>query len=203
VLAVLPMVNLHFSLLPRWRGAAPVERALLAGDTVTGVCVMEVAEGLDTGGVYACEQVPVGDRETSESLRRRLVDVGSTLLVDTLEGGLGEAQAQNEALGVTYAHKIGADDLRLRWDRTATELDRLVRIGGAWTTFRGSRLKVLKARPLPAEARPGGDAGVIDRRTVACGLGALELVRVQPEGRPPMSADDWANGARPAGERLE
>jgi methionyl-tRNA formyltransferase len=203
VLAVLPMVNLHFSLLPRWRGAAPVERALLAGDPVTGVCVMEVAEGLDTGGVYASERIPIGDRETAESLRLRLVEAGSTLLVETLDAGLGEARPQDESLGVTYAHKIGPDDLRLSWDRSATELDRLVRIGGAWTTFRGKRLKVLEGRPVQAEAPCGGDAGVVEGTVVGCGLGRLALIRVQPEGRPPMRADDWANGAQPTGERLE
>src|SRR6185436_14809423 len=90
VLDALPMVNLHFSLLPRWRGAAPVERAILAGDEVTGVCVMDVEEGLDTGGVYACEEVPIAPDDTAATLRARLVDVGTGLLVRTLREGLGE-----------------------------------------------------------------------------------------------------------------
>jgi methionyl-tRNA formyltransferase len=183
VLAALPMVNLHFSLLPRWRGAAPVERAILAGDHVTGVCVMEVAEGLDTGGVFACEEVPIMPDETAGSLRARLVEVGTELLVSTLRGGLGEAQAQQGE--PVYAAKITPEDLRLVWTDPPEINLRRVRVGGAWTTFRGKRLKVLAAE--------AGD-----------GQGGLDLLTVQPEGKAPMSWRDFANGHRPtAGERFE
>lgn len=181
VLARLQMVNLHFSLLPRWRGAAPVERALLAGDEVTGVCVMALEEGLDTGGVYACVDVPIGPDTTADQLRSELVTVGSQLLVDTLEAGLGDP---TEQVGVpTYAAKIEPAERRIDWTRPADEIHRLIRLGGAWTTFRGERLKIHVADLVDGEIVP----------TV-----------VQPAGKPRMSAEAWRNGARPAeGESFE
>jgi methionyl-tRNA formyltransferase len=200
LLQALPMVNLHFSLLPRWRGAAPVERALLAGDPVTGVCVMDVAEGLDTGGIHDCAEVPIGPDTTAEELRAELVRVGTDLLVRTLERGLGVASPQ-PADGVTYAEKLRTEDRRLDWERPAEELHRVVRVGGAWTTFRGKRLKVVAAALAPDA--PGGAPGALVSGTlVRCGVGALELLEVQPEGKAPMAAVDWANGAHPAGEHL-
>ena len=181
VLAQLSMVNLHFSLLPRWRGAAPVERALLAGDTVTGVCVMAVEEGLDTGGVYAKVEVPIGSTTTLDQLRDELVGVGTRLLIDTLGAGLGAPEPQHGE--PTYAAKIDPAELRIDWARPATEIDRLVRLGGAWTTFRGSRIKMNEAELVDGELVP---------------------VLVQPEGKRPMSFDAWRNGARPAaGEWFE
>jgi methionyl-tRNA formyltransferase len=201
VLEKLPMVNLHFSLLPRWRGAAPVQRAILEGDDRTGVCLMAVDQGLDTGGVYARAEVPIERSSTAESLRDELVAVGTDLLVGALDGGLGEPVPQSEE-GVTYAEKLHSDDLRLDWSRSAEELHRLVRVGGAWTTFAGRRLKVLSA-DVDDEVAGSDLAGVvIDGPQVRCGAGTLVLKLVQPEGRPVMPAADWANGARPAGERL-
>ena len=196
VLAALPFVNLHFSLLPRWRGAAPVERALLAGDAETGVCLMQLEEGLDTGPVFAREVVPIGPEQTADELRDELVAVGSRLLVAQLAAGLGEpVPQQGEA---TSAAKIDPAELELRWDRPAEELHRLVRLGRAWTTFRGRRLKVLRA--VPAPVRPPGEPGALadDGVTVAAGTGGLRLVEVQPEGKPRQPADAWRNGVRPA-----
>jgi methionyl-tRNA formyltransferase len=194
------LVNLHFSLLPRWRGAAPVERAILAGDDETGVCVMALEETLDTGPVYGCERLPIGPDETADELRARLVSVGSDLLVHTLTTGLGEAVPQEGE--PTYAAKLEASDLRLDWDRPAAELHRVVRIGGAWTTFRGRRLKVLQARVIEVEGGPSGP-GTIEATTVRTGRGALELIQVQPEGKAAQPAAAWRNGARPApGEHL-
>ncbi|GAC1312207.1 MAG: methionyl-tRNA formyltransferase [Acidimicrobiales bacterium] len=203
VLAAVPMVNLHFSLLPRWRGAAPVERAILAGDRETGVCVMAVEEGLDTGGVYASTRLEVGDSSAAE-LRSRLVAAGTTLLTETLEAGLGPAVAQ---IGEpTYAEKITAEDLRLDWTRPATELERIPRVGKAWTTFRGRRLLVLSARAVAEGPAPGdveGAPGHPDGVVVGTGGGGLLLLRVQPEGKPVLDARAWRNGARPApDERL-
>lgn len=181
VLAALPMVNLHFSLLPRWRGAAPVERALLAGDEVTGVCLMEVEEGLDTGGVHARVDVPISPTITAAELRDELVDAGTQLLVRHLGAGLPTPIPQVGA--PTYADKIGSEDLRIDWTRPAAEIHRLVRVGGAWTTFRGVRTKILAA-------------DLVD--------GVIEPSVVQPEGRSPMSVHDWHNGVRPeAGEWFE
>jgi methionyl-tRNA formyltransferase len=193
VLDKVPMVNLHFSLLPRWRGAAPVERALLAGDTETGVCLMGVAEELDAGGVYAVERVPVGAEETADELRARLAAIGSRMLVDALERGLGEPVPQEGE--PTYASKIEPEELHLDWTQPAEQLVRVVRLGRAWTTFRGKRLRVLRSRVVTAAA---GAPGEIEGLVVAAGDGAgLELVQVQPEGRPPQPAAAWANGARP------
>ncbi len=191
VLAALPMINVHFSLLPRWRGAAPVERAVLAGDTETGVCIMQLEEGLDTGPVFACETVPIGPDQTAAALRDVLVDVGTRLLVATLDGGLHHAEAQQGE--TTYAAKVESDDLRLDWARPAVELARVVRVGGAWTTFRGKRLKVLDAR---ADDGPTGSPGVLDGDRVATGDGALVLATVQPEGKGPQPVAAWRNGAR-------
>lgn len=204
VLARVPMVNLHFSLLPRWRGAAPVERAILAGDDRTGVCVMDVEESLDTGGVHARAEVPLDDRITAAELRAELVGIGTDLLVATLDAGLGRAEPQSEE-GVTYAAKLTPADLELHWDRPAAELHRIVRVGGAWTTFRGERFKVLDADLLSAgpELSPDGPSAVpppgsLRGTAVCCGDGSfLGLRSVQPAGRAPMDATAWANGARP------
>ena len=201
VLAVVPMVNLHFSLLPRWRGAAPVERALLAGDRETGVCLMQLEEGLDTGPVFACEVVPIGPEETAEELRVQLVAVGSSLLVAQLTGGLGDPAPQvGEA---THAPKLDPAERELRWDRPAVALHRLVRVGRAWTTFRGRRLRVLRAALGDAEVHGTPGTLVGDGLGVVTGAGVLTLVEVQPEGRAAQPAAAWRNGARPVpGDRL-
>ena len=206
VLAHLHMVNLHFSLLPRWRGrgargAGPAGRRR----PDTGVCVMDVEEGLDTGGVHARAEVPIGPTTTAAELREQLVELGSDLLVDTLARPLGPAEPQ-DGHGVSYAAKLGPEDLHLDWSRPAAELDRQVRVGGAWTTLGGRRLKVLEARPVeaggPDGAAPGDGPGVaaapgeLAGDVVGCGVGALALRRVQPEGRGAMDATAYLNGAR-------
>jgi methionyl-tRNA formyltransferase len=199
VLAALPMVNVHFSLLPRWRGAAPVERALLAGDEVTGVCVIAVDETLDTGAVYARREVPIRPGVTAAELRGELVSVGTELLVSVLSGPLPEPVPQ---VGEpTYAAKIHPAELRIDWRQPAELIDRWIRVNGTWTTFRGKRLKV-HGGEVGLEA---GEPGVLIAATgpVATGAGSLQLLTVQPEGRAPMSWRDFANGMHPvAGERL-
>lgn len=173
VLLEVPMVNLHFSLLPRWRGAAPVERALLAGDTVTGVCLMQLEEGLDTGPVFSTVEVPIGPECTAKELRDTLVAVGTRQLVDALGAPLSQPVPQaGEPL---YAAKIRSEELRINWSAPAAQIDRLVRLGGAWTTLRGKRVKVLAAELEGDELRP---------------------VTVQPEGKGPMPFADFARGAR-------
>ncbi len=183
VLAALPMVNLHFSLLPRWRGAAPVERAILAGDERTGVDLMVVEEGLDTGGILGRTEVPIGPDETLDELRTRLVEAGTALLVDGLRHGLPAPIAQEGE--PTYAAKIDPEELHLDWTAPALDVHRRVRLGGAWTTHRGRRLKVWRTSVPP---RGGGPVGV-------AGDGPVELVEVQPEGKARMPAADWARGA--------
>ncbi len=206
VLAKTPMLNLHFSLLPRWRGAAPVERAILAGDTETGVCVMGVEEGLDTGPVYARRTVPLSDDIYLQALRDELVEVGSALLVDTLAGGVDGLPTPRAQEGTpTTAEKVTTEDLHLRWAETATQLHRVVRLERAWTTFRGKRLRVLRAGPAtPAtEVSPGAPPGSLLGTEVSTGQGTLRLERVQPESRTPMSAEEWVRGVHPSvGERL-
>ena len=190
VLERVPMINVHFSLLPRWRGAAPVERAILAGDTETGVCIMQLEEGLDTGPVYAVERVAIGPDDSADELRGRLVDVGTRLLVGLLASGLPEPVAQEGE--ATYAAKIEAGELQIDWAKPAVEIHRLTRLGRAWTTFRGKRLKVLRARLSDDGALA---AGTIDGVRVGTGDGAIELVAVQPEGKGIQDAQAWKNGA--------
>ncbi len=204
VLALLPMVNVHFSLLPRWRGAAPVERAVLAGDATTGVCLMEVEEGLDTGGVYRRMETPIGASETARELTDRLAALGAEMLVAALDEGLGEPVAQ--AGEVTYAHKIDPAELEIDWSAGQNGVQRLVRIGRAWTTWRGTRLLVqsVSATDGPGQgSSPAASPGALEGPMVWAGDGWLELVRVQPEGRRPQGGGEWARGARPVqGERL-
>jgi len=217
VLDRVPMVNLHFSLLPRWRGAAPVERAILAGDRETGVCLMRIEEGLDTGPVYAVRRVPIDDDLSLDALRARLVEVGSALVVDALRAGVDGLPTPEPQHGVpTIAEKISKEDLHLDWTQPAEQLARVVRLGRAWTTFRGKRLTVLEAVAAPHGRGEGVSEGTGDRAeptgrppgslvgvSVVTGAGVLELETVQPESRSPMSAEGWRRGARPVdGERL-
>lgn len=190
ILAALPMVNVHFSLLPRWRGAAPVERAILAGDRTTGVCLMEVEEGLDTGGVYRRQETAIGVDETAAALTARLAGIGADLLVRALAEGLGTPEPQSG--NATYAAKIEPAELRLDWARAAAELQRVVRLGRAWTTSSGRRLLVLQAEVVDGSVPPGTLSG----QTVGTGDGGLRLEVVQPEGKKAMAAADWLRGSR-------
>jgi methionyl-tRNA formyltransferase len=177
-----------------------VERALLAGDERTGVCLMEVAEGLDTGALHAVEETAVAADDTLATLRGRLVDMGAEMLVKALGQGLPEPVPQTGA--VTTAAKIDPAELEIDWARPAVEIDRLVRLGGAWTTFRGKRLKIWRAEVRP-DGEGAGTCGALDGLAVATGAGTLTLVEVQPEGKGRQDATSWRNGARPsAGERL-
>jgi methionyl-tRNA formyltransferase len=203
LLNLVPMVNLHFSLLPRWRGAAPVERAILAGDHETGVCLMRVEAGLDTGPVYARRVVPVDDEVDLPTLQRELVEVGSALLVETLARGVAGLPTPRPQQGEpTIAAKVTNDDLHLHWEEPAAQLNRVVRLGRAWTSFRDHRLGILKSRP-GAEAFDLGLPGTLIGASVVTGQGTLSLLEVQPESRSPMPAEDWLRGIRPTeGERL-
>jgi len=199
VLAELPMVNLHFSLLPRWRGAAPVERAILAGDDKTGVCLMRLEEGLDTGPVFSRAETAIGPDETAEELRQRLGEMGDRLLLKALTEGFPTPQPQVGE--VTYAAKIEPGELHLNFEQPALTCQRAVRVGRAWTTWKGKRLLVHEARPLQtgASLSPGEIQGTI----VGTGDGSLELLVVQPEGKAAMDGRDWARGARlQPGDRL-
>ncbi|HSK28090.1 MAG TPA: methionyl-tRNA formyltransferase [Jiangellales bacterium] len=211
-------VNLHFSLLPAWRGAAPVQHAVLAGDEVTGACTFRLEEGLDTGPVYGVLTEAVRPHDTSGDLLGRLAFSGAGLLVATLDGiedGTLQPRPQ-PAEGVSHAPKLTVEDARVDWTAPALRVDRLVRActpaPGAWTRFRGERLKL---GPLTTEPGPGGAAAdtplapgelAAGRAGVRVGTGttAVLLGQVQPQGKRAMPAADWARGVRPEpGERLD
>ena len=198
--------NLHGSLLPRWRGAAPIQRAVMAGDAETGVMVMQMEEGLDTGPVLMAERVPVG-RKTSGDLAGELSRLGADLMVRALgalerDGVTARPQAED---GVTYAKKILKEEARIDWHRSAHEIDCQVRglspFPGAFTEANGERLKILYAEPVPRSGKPG--VLLDDALTVACGEAALRLVKVQRAGKSAMSAAELLKGfALPRGTQL-
>lgn len=200
ILVRVPLVNLHFSLLPRWRGAAPVERAILAGDEQVGVCVMRVTEALDEGDVYARAVIPLSPEENADEVRGRLCAVGTAELVRLLETGWGTPEPQVGA--ATYAKKITKDERRISWSDSAEHIARVVRIGGAHGEFAGQRIKLVHAHvadsSITRERESAGDVWTMDRRViVACGHGHLVLDLVQPAGRTVMTAVDWWNGVAP------
>ena len=191
VLDVLPAVNVHFSLLPRWRGAAPMERAILAGDTTTGVSLMALERTLDTGPLYSQSATPIGADETLPELRDRLVALSCPLLVDLLWNGPSAPVPQEGE--VTWADKITDEDLRIDWDRPATESQRQVRLGRAWTTLDGERFRVLEATVVPGHTGP---PGVLEGLVVGTGSGGLLLDVVQAADRRALPAGEWHKGAR-------
>lgn len=196
VLCAMPVLNLHFSLLPRWRGAAPVERAILAGDAQTGVCVMGLEPTLDTGPVYARETVEVGDKDLA-TLRDELVAVGTSLLVALLAGSLDDLPEPVAQVGdATYARKVRDDELVLDFARPAVELARVVRLGRARTWANGRRLLVRLVEVLDDSLGPPGS---VHGDVVSCGAGALRVVRVVPEGRAEMGFDAFVRGLRDGG----
>ncbi len=196
LLEQMSFVNIHFSLLPRWRGAAPVERAILAGDARTGVCLMALEEELDTGAVYRRTEVEIDPDENLEELRGRLVEIGTHQLVTALGEGLGEASPQ--VGDPVYARKITSAERELDWTDDADEIHRRVRVGGAFTTFRGKRFKIHRTARVDGGAALS--AGAFDGLTVGTGEGRLELVEVQAEGKPRQDAAAWRNGAQPTAE---
>ncbi|MFJ3845536.1 methionyl-tRNA formyltransferase [Streptomyces albidoflavus] len=204
-------VNLHFSLLPAWRGAAPVQHAILAGDEITGASTFLIEEGLDSGPVFGTVTEEVRPTDTSGDLLTRLAFAGSGLLAATMDGiedGTLQAVPQ-PADGISLAPKLTVEDAQVDWAAPALRVDRVVRgctpAPGAWTVFRGERLKLVAARPLPGEAglAPGDLAVGKNHVHVGTGSHAVELLWVQPQGKKPMRAADWARGVRIApGERL-
>ncbi len=200
LLAEIPFVNIHVSNLPRWRGAAPVERAILAGDVTAAVCVMALEAGLDTGGIYGSVTTPI-DAKTAQELRDELVSRGTELLLDLIAHGFGPPVPQEG--DPSYAAKIDNVDRQIDWSASAVHVDRLVRIGGAWTTAGGRRLKVHEVAIGDHDGGPATMPGQIGGTSVSTGGGVIELISVQPEGKPPMDATAWRRGARVVdGDRL-
>ena len=187
-------INVHASLLPRWRGAAPIQAAVLAGDAETGVTIMQMDAGLDTGAMLLRESVPIGSDATAAFLHDALAALGARLAVRALAEQ--PDPVPQPAAGATYAPKLPREDGRLDWSAPAVELDRRVRAlnpwPGTWTTLDGEVLKVLAAAPSGVAGPPGA---VLDHALlVACGEGALRLLRVQRPGRGPMDAEAWLRG---------
>jgi methionyl-tRNA formyltransferase len=190
-------INVHASLLPRWRGAAPIQRAILAGDHMTGVTIMRMEEGLDTGPMLAAARIPVEDK-TSGELHAELAEIGARLLVETV-AQLDQIKPQPQPeLGATYAAKIDKAEARIDWSKPAELIEREVRafapFPGSWFELDGERIKVLRARTIGVN---GFDGTVLDDAlTIACGQGALRLLTVQRAGKPAMSAADFLRGKR-------
>ncbi len=193
-------VNLHFSLLPAWRGAAPVQRAVLAGDRITGATTFRIVLELDAGPTFATITEEIRPDDTSGALLNRLASAGAGLLVATLDGiEDGSLQAVPQPEGATsYASKLSVEDGRIDWTQSADSVDRLIRAcspaPGAWTTFRGERFKVASARLAGNVLEPGQLE--VTKRSVQVGTGtrAIELGEVQAQGKRPMAAADWARG---------
>jgi methionyl-tRNA formyltransferase len=204
-------INLHFSLLPAWRGAAPVQHAIMAGDEITGASTFRLEAGLDTGPVFGTVTEPIGPRDTAGDLLGRLAVSGAGLLVATLDGiAAGTLVAEPQpAEGISSAPRVEPADARVTWDLSAHVVDRRVRgvtpAPGAWTTWRGDRLRLGPVVPLAdaADLAAGEVAVRSDGVLVGTGRGAVRLGEVQPAGKRMVPAADWARGARPApGERM-
>jgi methionyl-tRNA formyltransferase len=198
--------NLHASLLPRWRGAAPIQRAIMAGDAETGVMVMRMEEGLDTGPVLMAERTPIG-RRTYREVHDELARLGADLMARAMSAvALGQAsETPQPEEGVTYAKKILKEEARIDWTKSAREIDCLIRglspMPGAWCEAKGERLKILYADPVGGKGAPG--EALDDKLTIACGDGALRLRSLQRSGKSAMTADELLRGyALPKGTML-
>ena len=188
-------LNIHASLLPRWRGAAPIHRAVMAGDAETGICIMQMEAGLDTGPVLLRRATPIGETDTAGDLHDRLSTVGAEMIVETLarlDTLTPEPQAET---GVTYAEKIEKAEARTDWSRPASEVARHINglspFPGAWTEVDGERLKLLRAKPASGTAAPGTHLGGF---RIACADGTVQILEAQRQGKRPMSAEELMRG---------
>ncbi|EIE51551.1 methionyl-tRNA formyltransferase [Salipiger aestuarii] len=189
-------LNIHASLLPRWRGAAPIHRAIMAGDSETGICIMQMEAGLDTGPVLLREATPIGPEETTGTLHDRLGAMGARLITRALARLDALTPSAQPEEGVTYAHKIDKAEAAIDWTRPSTEISRQIRglapFPGAWTTIGGDRVKLLGARVAAGEGAPG--KALDDALTIACGQGAVQITRAQRAGKGAQVADTFLLG---------
>ncbi len=192
-------INIHASLLPRWRGAAPIERAIMAGDDKSGVCIMQMEIGLDTGPVLMRGEVPITPDTTAQSLQDALAAQGADLIVKTLHDLPARTPETQSEDGVIYAHMLSKDDGKIDWRQSAQHIDRQMRAlsaRGVWTLHNGVRLKVLAAQIEKVDGTHGKPGEIIDRHLViACGSGSLRLTSVQPENRKAMDGLSYMNGS--------
>ena len=188
-------LNIHASLLPRWRGAAPIHRAIMSGDAETGICIMQMEAGLDTGPVLLREATKIGPEETTSELHDRLSVMGASLIVDALNRLTDLSPEPQREAGVTYAHKIDKAEARVDFNQRAEVVDRQIRglspFPGAWVEIAGERVKLLKSRLGKGEGAPGQ---ILQGFTVACGTGAVEILEAQREGKRPMAVADLLKG---------
>ncbi|WP_375258801.1 methionyl-tRNA formyltransferase [Citreimonas sp.] len=188
-------LNIHASLLPRWRGAAPIHRAVMAGDAETGVCIMQMESGLDTGPVLVREATPIGESDTTGALHDRLSGMGARLIVDALGRLDTLTPVPQPDEGVLYADKIAKAEAAIDWTRPADQIARQIRglspFPGAWTTHDETRIKLLDARATDGDGKPGT---VIERFTIACGEGAVRVLRAQRAGKGPQDAETFLLG---------
>jgi methionyl-tRNA formyltransferase len=189
-----PMINIHYSALPRWRGAAPVERAILEGDSTTAVCIIQVVEQLDAGDVLASAPCTIREDDSVAGLRDRLGHLALPLLIDICSNGVSSQQAQ--VGDVVIARKISTNDLAITWSSSPDQISRQVRLGNAFTFFEGKRFKVHEVSRV-SEQLPEGSISFKDGMVlVGTRVGSLQLLTVQPEGKPRIAASEWARGAR-------
>ncbi len=188
-------LNIHASLLPRWRGAAPIHRAIMAGDAQTGVCIMQMDAGLDTGPVLTRHAINIGAEETTGQLQDRLSKLGATAITDALANLADLSPAIQPEDGITYAHKIDKSEARIDWTQPASTIDRQIRglspFPGAWCEMAGERLKLLGSQVVTGQGIPGT---VLSPLTVACGDGAIEVTRLQRAGKQAMDTGDALRG---------
>lgn len=189
-------LNIHASLLPRWRGAAPIHRAILSGDTETGICIMQMDAGLDTGPVLLREATAIGAEETTGALHDRLSTLGAKLIVDALNRLPTLTPTPQPETGVTYAEKIDKSEAAIDWSRPAEQIDRQIRglspFPGAWTTHEGQRIKLLGSRLAHGTGAPGTTLDA--ELTIACGSGALQVTRAQRAGKGAQDSKDFLRG---------
>jgi methionyl-tRNA formyltransferase len=204
------MINVHASLLPRFRGAAPIQHAILAGDRETGISIMKMEEGLDSGPVLHRVTTPIADGETGGSLTNRLAALGASALVEALAvlAARAERPEPQDACAATYAPKISRETARLDWSRDAASLERQVRafdpVPGAWTSLEGAPVKLFGGMPAVGGGPPGTVVAASDRLIVAGGTGAIAVSEVQPAGRNRLTVEEWVRGRGiAAGGRFE
>ena len=187
--------NIHASILPRWRGAAPIQRAIMEGDTITGISIMRMAEGLDTGPVINEVKTKINELDTAGQLNQRLANLGAELIVMTLPRLEGFIETEQSSCGIRYAKKISKLETRVDWAKPAAEVSGLIRglspFPGAWTTIDGQRVKLLECRVVSKNGKPGE---ILDGFTVACSTSAVEIIYVQKPGRKSMSVVDFLRG---------
>ena len=198
-------VNIHASLLPRWRGAAPIQRAIMEGDNDTGVCIMKMDEGLDTGPILLSNKIQINEKDTAKILSERLSLAGSKLIIKVL-GSLSSYEPQTQpTAGVTYANKIQKSEAKIDWSLSAKAIDRKIRalspFPGAWTEVNGERIKLLASKVIDKESEPGV---VLEKGfSIACGQKAVEITEAQRPGKSAQKSDDFLRGFRlPQGTKL-